>query len=392
MSSENIPGPADTDRITQAIVLDDSCPPITRDPPPPYPSTSRRSRRSRRNQQSRHTQFSSGDSHSDPDATASPQGLRSSHPFPYSTEDEGREPSETTPFLASVSLNHRYSGRPRAFSHASTVISSASAAPSLAHTLLSIFNPDDDEETIPSELDEQNRVLVMGEDEACVTSRPRGIFSRQAWGRYFRPMTRKAYYMSLFHLLVVNFPFGLVAWVYLFVGTLTGTILLMALPLGAGICFLNLLGARAFARGEVSHARNSVTLSSKSIPQLALQTRFHSPLAFPAPYPPRPLFTRYREPTIVEIESGVPPGTLIPERSFFKNLYAMFTDPTSYQALFYFLIVKPGITLVLGLLLLVLTPVSFVLIFPAPFALRAARKLGIWQANIAVEGLYQALR
>lgn len=31
-----------------------------------------------------------------------------------------------------------------------------------------------------------------------------------------------------------------------------GTTLLMALPLGAGLCFLDLLGARVFARGEVS--------------------------------------------------------------------------------------------------------------------------------------------
>jgi len=38
--------------------------------------------------------------------------------------------------------------------------------------------------------------------------------------RYFRPMGRMAYYSAVFHLLVVNFPFALLAWVYLFVFTL----------------------------------------------------------------------------------------------------------------------------------------------------------------------------
>jgi len=48
-----------------------------------------------------------------------------------------------------------------------------------------------------------------------------------AWARikrYFRPMGRKAYYSAAFHLLVVNFPFALLAWVYLFVFTLVGQV------------------------------------------------------------------------------------------------------------------------------------------------------------------------
>lgn len=64
-----------------------------------------------------------------------------------------------------------------------------------------------------------------------------------------------------------------------------------------------------------------------------------------------------------------------------------FTDSTSYQALFYFLVIKPGITFIISLLLVVLAPVSFVLILPAPAMLRLARRLGIWQANVAIEGL-----
>ena len=82
------------------------------------------------------------------------------------------------------------------------------------------------------------------------------------------------------------------------------------LPLGAVLCFFDLLGARAFARGE-----------------LALQTRFHSPLlVHPTPYPPRPVFTRYREPTTTELETGRPSLTrsgMVRERSFYKNTYSM---------------------------------------------------------------------
>lgn len=84
----------------------------------------------------------------------------------------------------------------------------------------------------------------------------------------------------------------------------------MALPLGAVLCFFDLLGARAFSRGE-----------------LALQRRFHAPLSIHrAPYHPHPIFTRYREPTTEELESShrhpVRNG-LIRENSFYKNTYAM---------------------------------------------------------------------
>ncbi|KAG6807825.1 hypothetical protein H0H92_006315, partial [Tricholoma furcatifolium] len=110
----------------------------------------------------------------------------------------------------------------------------------------------------------------------------------------------------------------------------------MALPLGAILCFFDLLGARAFARGE-----------------LYLQMHFYFPLSYPPPHPPRPIFTRTREPTPAEVEHGATPGALPTlERSFYKNTYAMFTDPTSYQALFYFLVIKPALTLVFSLVLL----------------------------------------
>ncbi|KAJ7034031.1 hypothetical protein C8F04DRAFT_957007 [Mycena alexandri] len=329
------------------------------DPPPPYPSRARRSRRPNRRQiqTSLHGQISSTDSHSDYEALISPQ--------PASSLDGGDpDATETTPFLP----GRRVITRPRSESHPS-VFSSVSAAPSLAQTFASIFRTDDEEE---EELIEPEGVLEDGllfsaGEPPEVHTRPERFWSRQAWWRYFRPMRRKAYYRSIFHLYVVNFPFALAAFLFSVVFTVTGTTLLVALPLGALLCFFNLLGVRTFSRGE-----------------LALQTKFHAPLAYPAPYPPRPIFTRIREVSA----SGVP----IPETSFYKNAYAMFTDATSYQALFYFLVIKPSITLLLSLGLLIFGVPAMVLVAPAPMAFRAIRKLGIWQANIAVEGLYMAVR
>jgi hypothetical protein len=60
--------------------------------------------------------------------------------------------------------------------------------------------------------------------------------------------------------------------------------------------------------------------------------------------------------------------------------------------LFYFLVIKPSITLLFSIALIGVVPASFILVVPAPAVLRAVRKLGIWQANVAVEGLYLAVR
>ncbi|KAJ7860327.1 hypothetical protein B0H13DRAFT_2237388 [Mycena leptocephala] len=301
----------------------------------------RRSRRPNRRhiQTSLHGQISSTDSHSDYEALISP-----STTSPLDGEDQ--EATETTPFLPP----RRVVTRPRSESHPS-VFSSVSVAPSLAQTVASLFRAYDDEEELLPE----------------IHTRPEGFWSVRAWQRYFRPMKQKVYYRALFHLYVINFPFALAAFLFTVVFTVTGTTLLMALPLGALLCFFNLLGVRTFSRGE-----------------LALQTKFHGPLAYPAPYPPRPIFTRMREPLVA--------GVSVPETSFYKNAYAMFRDPTSYQALFYFLVVKPSITLLLSLGLLVLGVPAIVLVGPAPMAFRAIRNLGIWQANVAVEGLYLAVR
>jgi hypothetical protein len=160
---------------------------------------------------------------------------------------------------------------------------------------------------------------------------------------------------------------------------------------------------------------SACTLSFNSFySQLALQTYFHHPLAFPPPDPPHPIFTRLREPgaSIFDHELALPNHSSPQyERSFYKNTYSMvrslpthnyfflnhaihqqFTDPMSYQALFYFVIIKPPIAFILFLLYVILVPIAFAFVLPAPAFLRAARKMGIWQANVAVEGLYYSIR
>ncbi|KAF8525504.1 hypothetical protein BU17DRAFT_41644 [Hysterangium stoloniferum] len=298
------------------------------DPPPPYPFGTRSSRRTRTNQ-ARHARRAL---HASDDSYAS--GI---------TVETAVE-TETSPLLG---------GRPRAMSHASTthsVHSIAQTVLSSSRTVLSLFQAEPDVSAEPS-------------SHLPILTRAR---------RYFRPLVRRAYYAALFHLLFINFPYELAAWIFLFVGTLTGTTLLITLPLGVILCFLDLLGARALARGEI-----------------ALQTRFHGPLSVCAPNPPHPIFSRDRTPVsnadARDLEGAPPPS--VRETSFLKLTFSMFRDPTSYQALFYFLVIKPGITLLIAIAILILVPPAFVLVVPAPAVLRAVRRVGIWQAELAIDAL-----
>ncbi|KAH9990828.1 hypothetical protein BJV77DRAFT_946985 [Russula vinacea] len=327
-----------------AIVSDGTPLDVPQDPPPPYPSRERRHRR-------RRTAVEASGADSD------------DHAYLGTTHTPHLD--ETTPLLGVSSPTRR--------ARTMSLSSAASISPSLAQTVVSAFRMDldsdreDEEETSPN----RPAVSTLPDDRlppAPGLARRRTRSWRTRWRHYFRPVGRRAYWSALFHLLVINFPYALIAWVYLFVFTLLGTILLVALPLGAVLCFFDLLGARALARGEV-----------------ALQSTFHGPLVYRLEGHVYPIFTRRRMPSAEEVEAGL--GTRH-ERSFYRNSFSMFTDPTSYQALFYFLVIKPGITILLSLLLIVLVPVAFVLILPTPAMLRLVRRLGIWQANVAVDGLY----
>ncbi|KAI6121803.1 hypothetical protein EDD16DRAFT_1537495 [Pisolithus croceorrhizus] len=344
------------------------------DPPPPYPSPERRTRvhRSARRHRTAVSQ-----------QLYNPSPLEQDHPADYG--DLASSPTERTRLLdhpSPVGSTRRHLLRARSHSYSSTIGSSSSHAPSIVQTVLSFFRDPSEEDLSVGFQTHLSRQEVSYDGEPSQSHDANGVLhsksrwpllSWRSWRKYFRPLGRRAYYAALFHLLVLNFPFALIVWIYLFLFTLTGTTLIITLPIGAVLCFLDLLGARAFAKGE-----------------LALQTKFHGPLAYSPPYPPWPIFQRTRIPPPSEMEDAAAEQVYY-ERSFYRNTYAMFTDPTTFQALFYFLVIKPGITLGVTILLLVVVPVSYALIFPAPLMLRLVRKLGTWQANVAVEGLYHTM-
>ncbi|KAJ3980680.1 hypothetical protein F5890DRAFT_1419143 [Lentinula detonsa] len=381
------------------------------DPPPPYPSSSHRTRlvhvnrgtRSTR-RDSQHQQRSQVVPPTESDIhephQRSPRTLIRAFAVEDSTEDTA---SETTPLLGGINSGHPESPsstshlRPRSLSQ-SSINSFAPSLASLAQTAWVFFSEFDHSRISP------RRSLSTGfglPDLNQTTHHPRITLSytQARWAQYFRPLTRPVYWRSLTHLVLVNFPFALAAWVYLFVFTVTGTTLLIALPLGAILCFFNLLGARAFSRAEIF-----------------IQTRFHSPLHYPlsvlhaaasspttttasssspithliATYP---IFTRSRHPSASELESGqAVVGEEVMEMSFYKNTYSMFTDPTSFQALFYFLVIKPAITLLFITFFLTVCVPLLVLVIPAPVVLRVCRRIGRWQAVVAVEGLVIGVR
>ncbi|KAF8678482.1 hypothetical protein RHS04_05247 [Rhizoctonia solani] len=215
--------------------------------------------------------------------------------------------------------------------------------------------------------------LVLGTQPSTTSDHtPRSFRERRA--RYFVPLRRRVYWRSLVHLAVINFPFALAAWVLLFCGVVLGTTLLITLPFGVVFWFLTLFLSRSFARAE-----------------LHLQSKFHRPLRVAPADPPRPIFYRSRPPEDIE-RALTEPGTEVDvdpttETSFLKNSYSMFTDPSSFQPLFYFLVIKASITLVVTPLVLALAPVCIILVLPAPAMLRIVRRIGAWQANLAIEAL-----
>jgi len=153
------------------------------------------------------------------------------------------------PYSPSLGHSHLSRRRRQSISHASVT----SSAPSLTQTLLSLFQATDDEdEDTPGEartndfqsggertqlLDSARDVIRSGYgcDWATIHGatlehtrqipqhferrRNHRIFTLVAWKWYFRPLIRSAYYKPLFHLLVLNFPYALVAWLYLFIFT-----------------------------------------------------------------------------------------------------------------------------------------------------------------------------
>lgn len=190
------------------------------EPPPPYSTSPHRSRRNRR--PGARVPADSVVDCEVPTRTHPPQRTRQVSIAPDVSDEETA--TEASPLLSTPLLRRRQ----RTLSQSSTVRSNISGSPSFAQTLISAFQPE-----LDSDID--LNVASLTQDERRHICRRREISETSADGpdqhlellgpwarikRYFRPMSRKAYYSAVFHLLVVNFPFALLAWVYLFVFTL----------------------------------------------------------------------------------------------------------------------------------------------------------------------------
>lgn len=196
------------------------------DPPPPYPAHQRQGRRNRR---PRAQQVSSTSSDNEPVTPIS------------SARALDDELSETTPLLAPGPSSPVVSSRRPTFPNgtrprSASIISGASVAPSLAQTVLSLFRhdldsgeeneTDEDHLTFPRTSAAQHDVHEFDALEMAQAERRRrwNMFNGRAWRRYFRAMKQRSCWAAAFHLLVLNFPFALVAWLYLLVFTAVSVI------------------------------------------------------------------------------------------------------------------------------------------------------------------------
>ena len=183
-----------------AIVSDGTSISAPQDPPPPYPSRERRHRRRR---------------------TAVEASCTDSDDLTYLGTPHAPHFDETTPLLDVPSPTRR----PRTMS----LSSAASISPSLAQTVVSAFRMDLDSDGEDGEVTSHSRLVAadtLPEDRlshAPGLSRHRARDCRTRWRHYFRPIGRRAYWSALLHLLVINFPYALFAWIYLFVFTLVST-------------------------------------------------------------------------------------------------------------------------------------------------------------------------
>ena len=249
---------------TTALILS-TTPPT--DPPPPYPSRERRSTRTGTQRRRRRATVTSDSDHlqvpTAEDDEHSPVGHEH---FTSGADESGGEydgpphsallggsedmlalhvpaspsvlpPTPRIQTSSSTGGGSAIGRRPRTLSVSSTPLSIVSAAPSFAQTVMSAFHPDRDDDLDPDCIGDSPRLSHEAEDvrmiydidiedeqapllpESSRLGRRRSSHSSSLY-KYFRPMFKRPYYSALFHLLVLNFPYALTAWVYLFVFTL----------------------------------------------------------------------------------------------------------------------------------------------------------------------------
>lgn len=199
------------------------------DPPPPYPEQHSGRRHHTRAPRDHHHSVPAGQG-----CTHHNEEVQFYDPLSYYPEDNEAEANEDTPFLIPGQSRHPQTRHWR--HHAPSQTSSTSTTMSLTRTLVSLFQEDESEvasacigDCADAHRHRQHQSLeettivdelpsVISSPHECLCSCS-GILSRITWERYFRPMRRWEYYKALFHLLVLNFPYALFAWVYLFAFT-----------------------------------------------------------------------------------------------------------------------------------------------------------------------------
>lgn len=92
-------------------------------------------------------------------------------------------------------------------------LSTGVSAQSFTQTALSLLGADE------ADSDDPNGAISDSEGEAPPVTAKRKL------RRYFRPLWTISYYRPLIHLLVINFFYALLAFVYLFAGTLVSSTL-----------------------------------------------------------------------------------------------------------------------------------------------------------------------
>ncbi|KAK8870124.1 hypothetical protein IAR55_000694 [Kwoniella newhampshirensis] len=208
----------------------------------------------------------------------------------------------------------------------------------------------------------------------------------KGWKRFWRPIGRGEYWRCLLHLVLLNFPFALFVWPPLLVGTLAGTALLITVPIGAAVWWLTLFISRSAARLETIMQLYHHEPVSPTVPLPTYHPIFYR--LVPRSAPNTPIFTPNSIHTPPQnLESASSSTDFIWEKRFMKCSYAMFLDHYSYSALSYFLLIKPLITLFSTIVVIALLPIGAATIFGFPVYLRAARRWGRWQAEVAVENL-----
>ncbi|WWD15583.1 hypothetical protein CI109_100005 [Kwoniella shandongensis] len=206
------------------------------------------------------------------------------------------------------------------------------------------------------------------------------------WKRFWRPVGRGEYWRCLLHLVLLNFPFALFVWPPLLVGTLAGTALLITLPIGAAVWWLTLFISRSAARLETIMQMYHHQPLSPTDPLPTYHPIFHRIVPRSSPNTPISTPNSIHFPSS-NLESASLSTEFIWEKRFMKCSYAMFLDHYSYSALSYFLLIKPLITLFSTIAVIALLPVGVATVFGFPVYLRAARRWGRWQAEVAMENL-----